>query len=45
LQVNITGFLKHFITQIHPAKAKPKSARNQIDALVPGQAAAMAILK
>jgi hypothetical protein len=36
LQTNITGFLKLFITQIHPANAKPKSAKNQIDALVLG---------
>ena len=36
LQVNITGFLKLFITQIHPPNAKPNSAKNQIDALVIG---------
>jgi len=34
LKVNITGFLKRFITQIHPPNAKPNSAKNQIDALV-----------
>jgi hypothetical protein len=36
LKVNITGFLKLFITQIHPPHAKPNSAKNQIDALVIG---------
>ena len=36
LQINITGFLKLFITQIHPPNAQPKSAKNQIDAIVLG---------
>jgi len=36
LQVNISGFLKLFITQIHPPSASPQSAKNQIDALVIG---------
>ena len=36
LKVNITRFLKLFITQIHPPNAKPNSAKNQIDALVIG---------
>jgi hypothetical protein len=36
LLVNITGFLKLFITQIHPPNAQPKSAKNQIDALIIG---------
>ena len=36
LKVNITGFLKLFITQIHPPNAKPNSAKNQIDALIIG---------
>jgi hypothetical protein len=36
LLVHITGFLKLFITQIHPPNAKPNSAKNQIDALVIG---------
>ncbi|MCI0620940.1 MAG: pilus assembly protein TadG-related protein [Acidobacteria bacterium] len=36
LLVNITGFLKLFITQIHPPNAKPKSAKNRIDTLVIG---------
>jgi hypothetical protein len=36
LLVNITGFLKLFITQIHPPNAQPHSAKNQIDALIIG---------
>src|SRR5262249_16229689 len=36
LKINITGFLKLFITQIHPPNASPHSAKNQIDALVLG---------
>jgi len=36
LLVNISGFLKLFITQIHPPNAKPNSAKNQIDAIILG---------
>jgi hypothetical protein len=36
LKVPIDGFLKLFITQIHPANAKPNTAKNQIDAVIIG---------
>jgi Putative Flp pilus-assembly TadE/G-like len=36
LEVNITGFLKLFITQIHPKNAHPSSVKNQIDTIVLG---------
>ncbi len=36
LKMNITGFLKLFVTQIHPPNAKPNSAKNQIDTILIG---------
>ncbi len=36
LQTNISGFLKVFLTQVHPPNAKPKTAKNQIDAMIIG---------
>jgi hypothetical protein len=36
LRTRISGFLKLFITQIHPPNANPNSAKNQIDTIVIG---------
>ena len=36
IKMRIDGLLKLFLTQVHPANAQPKSAKNQIDAIILG---------
>ncbi|PYV84765.1 MAG: hypothetical protein DMG05_23980 [Acidobacteria bacterium] len=36
LKVSIDGFLKVFLTQVHPSNAKPNSVKNQIDGIIIG---------